>query len=226
MRRKYVLSLLTLMCWMSISLPAWAQVTPIGPFTGSVLEGFNVFPFDPSYQQYSIFGGQGLVKNIHPSGALKYEANSTRGGDTVVPHTGVTFGGQIGISEWTFTQPLSRFGAYWENNSRFDDAVATFYDVSNHLIATLTVNDPKAAQAWTWNGWQFDTPVSRFVITGNDTDFFGGFIWYDDATAVFAVAVPEVSSVIMLGSCALAIAGIAWYRSRGSRLELVADPVA
>lgn len=213
MRRFYVLSLVTLVCWLTATLPVCSQVIPIGPFTGTVAEGFNVLPFNPSYQQYTIFGGQGLVKNIHPSGALKYEANSTRGGDTVVPHTGVTFGGQIGISEWTFTQPLARFGAYWENNSRFDDAVATFYDVNNTLLASLTVVNPKDAQAWTWNGWQFDTPVSRFVITGNDTAFFSGFIWYDDATADFATtAVPEVSSMVMISCCALAAAGAGWYR--------------
>ncbi|MFT3883204.1 MAG: PEP-CTERM sorting domain-containing protein [Gemmatales bacterium] len=192
-----------------------AQVTPIGPFTGTATEGFNVLPFDPSYQQYSIMGGLGLVRNIHPSGALKYEASSTRGGDTVLPHTGVTFGGQIGISEWTFTQPLAKFGAYWENNSRFDDAVATFYDTSNNLVATLTLNDPKDAQTWTWNGWQFSVPVNKFVITGNDTAFFSGFIWYDDATATFSTAaVPEPASWMLMGAVALGITGYAGYRYR------------
>lgn len=193
--------------------PLQAQVTPIGPFTGTASEGFNVLPFNPSYQQYSIMGGLGLVRNIHPSGALKYEASSTRGGDTVLPHTGVTFGGQIGISEWTFTQPLLRFGSYWENNSRFDDAVATFYDTNNNLVATLTVNDPKDAQAWTWNGWQFDVPVNKFIITGNDTAFFSGFIWYDDATATFAsVAVPEPASWMLMGAVAIGMTSFGGYR--------------
>jgi len=197
-----------------------AQVTPIGPFTGTATEGFNVLPFLPSYQQYSIMGGLGLVKNIHPSGALKYEANSTRGGDTVIPHTGVTFGGQIGISEWTFTQPLFRFGAYWENNSRFDGAVGTFYDTANNLVATLNLNNPKDAQAWTWNGWQFDVAVNKFVITGNDTLFFGGFIWYDDATAIFATAVPEPASWMLMGAVALGMAGYGGYRHwQKSRLK-------
>ena len=141
-----------------------------------------------------------------------YEASSTRGGDTVTPRTGVTFGGQIGISEWTFTQPLFRFGSYWENNSRFDGAVATFYDTANNLVATLNLNDPKDAQAWTWNGWEFSVPVNKFVITGNDTLFFGGFIWWDDATAIFATAVPEPSSWMLLGVVVMGMTGIGGYR--------------
>ncbi len=202
-----------------------AQVTPIGPFTGTATEGFNVLPFDPSYQQYSIMGGLGLVRNIHPQGALKYEMSSTRGGDTVTPRTGVTFGGQIGISEWTFTQPLFQFGAYWENNSRFDGAVATFYDTANTLVATLNLNDPKDAQAWTWNGWQFDVPVNKFVITGNDTLFYSGFIWYDDATAIFSTAaVPEPASWMLLGAVALAITSYGGYRHwQNTRLKRVSD---
>ena len=212
MRRFHVLNLVALLGWLCTAAPLWSQVTPIGPFSGTVFEDFNVFPFNPSYQQYSIFGGQGLVKNIHPSGALKYEASSTRGGDTVLPRSAPTFGGQIGISEWTFPQPLLRFGAYWENNSRFDDAVATFYDTGNNLIGTLNMTISKDANIWQWNGWQFDTPVSKFVITGNDTAFFSGFIWYEDATANFTVAVPEPSTWALLGLAAIG-AGVAGFRS-------------
>ena len=201
---------------------AWGQVTPIGPFSGSVFELFNVFPFNPSYQQYQIFGGQGLVRNIHPSGALKYEASSTRGGDTVLPKSAPTFGGQIGISEWTFPLPLQRFGAYWENNSRFDDAVATFFDVNNNLVATLPMNIPMLDQTWTWNGWQFDVPVNKFVVTGNDTAFFGGFIWYEDATAIFSAAVPEASSWMLIGACAVCVGSVAAYRwKRRKRSDLI-----
>lgn len=212
MRRFSVPMMAGLAVWAMSSSSAWGQVNPIGPFTGSVFEGFNVFPFNPSYQQYSIFAGQGLVRNIHPSGALKYEASSERGGDFVLPRSAPTFGGQIGISEWTFPQPLARFGAYWENNSRFDGAVATFYDLSNNLVATLPMSIPKDGQTWTWNGWSFDVPVNKFVVTGNDTAFFSGFIWYEDATANFAVAVPEASSWMMIGLCGLGFSGYGTYR--------------
>lgn len=204
-------SQLTLLMLCCCSCAAWGQITPIGPFTGSVFENFNVSNFLPSYQQYQIFGGEGLVQNIHPSGALKYEFSSTRGGDTVLPRSFPTFGGQIGISQWTFTQPVSHFGAYWENNSRFDHGVATFYDVNNQLLGSLAMNIPKSAQTWTWNGWSFgNTPVSRMVIEGNDTEFFSGFIWYEDATANFAASVPEPTTWMLLGISGLGAAVCAW----------------
>ncbi len=82
-----------------LSASAVGQVTPIGPFTGTALEQFTNPTFLPSYQNYDIWNGFGNVRNIHPSGALKYEFSSTRGGDTVLPYSAPTFGGQIGISE-------------------------------------------------------------------------------------------------------------------------------
>jgi hypothetical protein len=196
-----------------LSVNAVAQVTPIGPFTGTALEQFTNPTFLPSYQTYDIWGGFGNVRNIHPSGALKYEFSSERGGDLVLPRSAPTFGGQIGISEWTFDAPLERFGAYWENNSRFNDGVATFYDVNNNLLATMPMTIPMAAQTWTWNGWQFTTPVNRIVVTGNDTVFFGGFIWYEDATYVAAsVAVPEVSSLWMM--VAVGVVAVGWWKRK------------
>lgn len=207
--------LLTLLLLGYCSSAARGQITPIAPFTGTVFENFNVSNFLPSYQQYPIFGGQGLVQNIHPSGALKYEFSSTRGGDTVLPRSFPTFGGQIGISQWTFTQPVSQFGAYWENNSRFDHGVATFYDTNNQLLGSLPMNIPRLAQTWTWNGWSFgNTPVSRLVIEGNDTEFFSGFIWYEDATANFAASVPEPTTWMLLGLSGLGAAGYAWRHYR------------
>jgi hypothetical protein len=78
--------------------------------------------------------------------------------------------------------PISRFGAYFQNNSRFDDATVDFYDVDNQLIGSVTATVPKSLRAWTWNGWQSDVPIRRVVVTGNDTAFLHGFIWFDDVT--------------------------------------------
>lgn len=31
---------------------------------------------------------------------------------------------------------------------------------------------------WTWNGWEFDAPVSRIVVIGSG--ILEGFLWTDD----------------------------------------------
>jgi hypothetical protein len=100
--------------------------------------------------------------------------------------------GQLGISEWEFTPPLVRFGCYFQNNSRFDDATVDFYDVSDTLIGSETAKVPKTFRGWTWNGWQSAVPIHRLVITGNDAAFLHGFIWFDDVQVTTAPPLPCV----------------------------------
>jgi hypothetical protein len=87
--------------------------------------------------------------------------------------------GQLGISMWRFTTPLTQFGSYFANNSRFDDAQVDFYDEYGNLIDSVTATVPNSGD-WTWNGWESDVPIMYIVITGNDQEFFNGFIWFDD----------------------------------------------
>lgn len=194
-----------LLAWLAVVLigvcNAKADITAIGHFTGDVsdhfgsLAGGSVHP-----QSVTIFGGSATATNIHPSGALAVFGNSTRGqtnGDTVVARSAPVMLGQIGITRWDFQTPLSQFGAYFENNSRFDDVIVDFYDTDLNLIGTRTATTAKDAQTWTWNGWHSDTPISRIVTTGNDTEFFGGFIWFDDAQLSFST-VPEPSALMGL----------------------------
>ena len=101
-------------------------------------------------------------------------------------------------------QPVSEFGGYFANNSRFPDAVVDFYDRSGSLIGELSATIPKAALTWTWNGWRSDTPIGSIVITGNDAGFFHGFIWYDDFEVTVAPsAVPEPASWALLATACL-----------------------
>jgi hypothetical protein len=125
--------------------------------------------------------------------------------------------GQLGIAQWTFATPVSDFGGYFENNSRFDDAKVDFYDRSGSLIGSQTATVPKDAQTWTWNGWHSDIPIGQIVITGNDVGFFNGFIWYDDFEANVAqiAAVPEPASWALLATGSLVVAP--WVRRRFGR---------
>jgi hypothetical protein len=95
--------------------------------------------------------------------------------------------GQIGISEWEFSTPLTKFGAWFANNSRFDDATVDFYDVNGSLIGSARARVPKSLRGWTWNGWQSDVPIHRLVVTGSDAGFMHGFIWFDDVQVVTAL---------------------------------------
>jgi hypothetical protein len=87
--------------------------------------------------------------------------------------------GQLGISMWGFTTPVTQFGSYFANNSRFDDAQVDFYDENGDLIDSVTATVPNSGD-WTWNGWESDVPIKYIIITGNDEEFLNGFIWFDD----------------------------------------------
>ena len=201
-------------------------VTPIGPFSGQFHENYDNLGlnFGDAVSQLSLFGGSAVIRNLTSGGSIKYAGNSTLGGDTVVARSAPGMIGQLGIAQWDFTQPVDRFGSYFENNSRFDDAVIDFYDTSLTKIATLNVTDPHALQAWTWNGWQSTVPISRVVVTGNDSGFLNGFIWYDDSEIRLAPSsVPEPTTFLLVGCGICGVAGIAWRRRRAGRTAAQVD---
>jgi hypothetical protein len=198
--------------------PAAGQgVTAITPFTGEHSENFDSlgFPFGSAHHQITIFGGFGVVRNLTQGGSIKYEFDSQLGGDRVINRSPQAMIGQLGISEWTFSSPVIRFGGYWENNSRFDHARVDFYDTTGALFDTETAVVPKAAQAWTWNGWESTTPIGRIVVTGNDTEFLNGFIWYDDMEVTAVNPVPEPSTWL-LAAAGSAFLGVLCRRRRRS----------
>jgi hypothetical protein len=205
--------------------PAAGQgVTSVGPFTGGLSEDFDTlgFPFGSAHSQMTIFGGFGTVRKL-TEGSIKYEFDSNLGGDQVNNRSDPAMIGQLAIAEWSFATPVSRFGGYWENNSRFDDARVDFYDANGVLFDTETALVPKAAQAWTWNGWESEVPIGKVVVTGNDAGFLNGFIWYDDMEVV-AAPVPEPSVVLLAGVAGYALLGVQLRRHRALPLT-VADTV-
>jgi hypothetical protein len=179
----------------AFATPSRGAIVSVPVFRGTASENFDNLVVAEATQEATILGGRATVTNLTPGGALKFELSSSLDGDLVVPHSPPRMMGQIGISQWVFTTPLLQFGSYFENNSRFDNATVDFYDVNDQLIGSVVATDPRSLQAWTWNGWQSDVPIHRLVITGNDTAFFNGFIWFDD---VQTIAVPEPSSIALL----------------------------
>jgi hypothetical protein len=173
-----------------------AAIISLSPFQGTASENFDHLGLTGAQQLITVLGGNATVSNLTSGGALKLEFSSSLNGDQVVPRSSPLMLGQIGISQWVFQTPLTKFGGYFENNSRFDGATVDFYDVNNQIIASEIVNDPNAAQTWTWNGWQSDIPIHRMVVTGNDVGFLNGFIWFDDVQTV--AIVPEPQSIPFL----------------------------
>ena len=53
--------------------------------------------------------------------------------------------GQLGVLEWVFHMPIQKFGGYFENNSRFDDATLEFYDAQDQLIGVMNATVPRLA---------------------------------------------------------------------------------
>jgi hypothetical protein len=198
--------------------PLNAGIVPIGPFTGTNSENFDHLGVDGATQTLSVLGGIATIQNLTSGGALKVEMSSSLDGDLVVPRSPPWMVGQLGIARWTFSSPVSEFGGYFQNNSRFDDAVVDFYDGSGSLLGELDATIPKATSNWTWNGWHSDIPISTIVITGNDVGFLNGFIWYDDFQANVALSsVPEPASWALLTVPCLVAATRACRRAVRSR---------
>jgi hypothetical protein len=199
---------------LSLAAPTRADIIPIGPFTGALSENFDNLGLTGAQQQVAIMGGAATMRNLTTGGALKIEFSSSLNGVLVTPRSPPLMMGMLGISEWVFNTPLSQFGSYFQNNSRFDDATVAFYDVNDGLIGTENATVPHATPNWTWNGWQSTVPIHRLVITGNDVAFLNGFIWFDDVQAnTAAIAVPEPSPLALAGA-ATAFCVLAYIQRR------------
>ena len=193
---------------LTAAAPASAQIVPVGPFSGDLSDNFSGYP-QGGHPSLEIFGGFSTITALTPTGSIKIELSSTLGtgasADTVTPRSAPQMMGQLSVSEWVFDQPISHFGAYWENNSRFDNAEVEFFGTSGQLIGTATALVDDDAQAWTWNGWETSAPIGSIVVTGNDTEFLSGFIWYEDAQLTLWVPEP-ISAVALGGAAVLALA--------------------
>lgn len=211
--------LATLAATLLLAAPAAGQIVPIGPFSGTFFDNFNNIGQGGAggHSQVEVFQGFCTVRNATQGGSIKIESSSQLGNDLVTPRSPQTMLGQIGISEWTFDLPVFRWGGYWENNSRFDDANVQFF-ANGVLIGTMVADDKKAAQAWTWNGWESSIPFNQVRVIGNDVEFLNGFIWWEDFNVTVAAAVPEPSTYALFGLTG-ALGGAAYYlrRRRASR---------
>jgi len=200
MRPLFLASLIAPVITAGLVTTARADITSIGPFSGAQHEPLN-FPLTNISADQPIFGNTAHL--VNPSGltAIHLLAGDSFVGGTVHARTGVMIlGWTQDPGEFRFNTPVTQFGAYWANNNGTDGAVASFYDAAGTLLGIRNANVIAAGNAWYWNGWQFDTPVSRISVKTNSP--WEGWVWFDDLemTPVPAPSAAVLLPILLIGS--------------------------
>ena len=173
---------------------ASAQVNVIGPFAGSLSEGYETQVRGMFLAQYSVFGGAGTVDQFGGGSPGVLVTTGWSFFSNIGPHSGEAFLGGAGVNyEYNFNTPALRFGGWFGTNADTPDATVAFFDENEVQIgSTLTASAPLGQ--WQWNGWEYAGGISRVQVRANNQ--FGGFIMNDDMQYT---AVPEPATMAFLG---------------------------
>lgn len=171
---------------------AFAQVTPIGPFAGTLQEGWESHAGGLFLPQLIILGGAGTADQLGGGQGLHV---TTGWGffSTIFPHSGAKFMGGAGVNyQFIFNTPAFQFGAYFGTNADAAGATATFYDAANAQIGgPMAIAAPMGQ--WQWDGWEFAGGIKRIEIVASNQ--WGGFIMSDDLEYN---PVPEPGAIVAL----------------------------
>lgn len=206
-----VVTALTLLS--SLTLPAGAQVTSTGPFTGSASETWESFlryPSNPSFYQSNptaIFGGAATISNGYMA---VYE-----------PSTGASFGlgssGPAQVSDGTkgmgvdrpgqtttiqFSSPVSAFGGYWGASG--STVTLSFFDAFANLIDTQAFGYDRSQFSdglLEWHGWNSTTGIGAITYSG---DFVVNDGLQINTANVSAVPEPSAMALLLMGGLPLA----------------------
>ena len=127
--RSVLLPVATALALLLAASAARADITPIPPFTGDFSDDFGSYPFS-AHSTLDIMGGFATITRLNPEGSIKIEFSSQLGSDLVTHRSPDRMMGQLSVLEWVFDEPVSHFGGWWENNSRFDHANVEFFNAS------------------------------------------------------------------------------------------------
>jgi len=163
-----------------IGAAAQGQIVPIGEFVGDYQEDME-----------SQIGGQFdecLPNRVFDATADlctpgSEHANITSGWSfqcTIYPHGGSKFFGSAGqYAEYTFDEPVGKFGGWFGSHSGYPDATVEFYDVNDNLLGSVDADIPADCE-WYWHGWETQgEAIARISVIG-DNPYGGGFILMDD----------------------------------------------
>jgi len=202
---------------MAVSFNANAGIISIteSAFNGMLFENFESFSQPSLYTSETIFNGNATLTGAgsRSSSGNEYLITSSVGwclfntnNDwvSVIPNSSSNFltiygSGYVDIN---FSLSAYSFGGYFANSLLFKDTTFDFYDNSNSLIQSFTMDFQSTAGEMTWAGFSSDIAFSSVRITGYDTAI-------DSLRAGVATDVPEPSTLAIF---ALGIMGLAARR--------------
>jgi len=181
-------------------LEANAQITPIGPFAGQHAEGFETQAptglticapsrvFASTADLCDSTGAAGTSVGIGVTSGCQF-----------LPRSGGHLAYCQHPCEYTFDQPVNRFGGYFgqmSGQSTNGDGIAEFYDSTNTLLWTQPIIVP-ANCTWTWNGWE-TTGIQSFskvkiISFVAHPPYDGGLMIFDDMQVDYGNACTQLS---------------------------------
>jgi len=203
---------------------AYAQVTTIGPFTGTISETWESFPnyldtlnttlIEPA----TIFGGAATITSTFTDIGI-YEPSA--GADWGLIDNGVaqvadgtkgaglnSFGDSATIA---FANPVTAFGGFFASAAQGGNGnfTITLFDASNNIIdSPFGFNDTDTDGSLSWHGFASTIPI-KFVT------YAGDFTVVDGLQAnVLSAAAPEPGSIALAACGALPLAGLVLSRRR------------
>jgi hypothetical protein len=219
---------------------ATSTISPIGPFTGNLSEGFESFrpgeipgPLRHLSGPVEVLAGHAALSGVHVDAQIRplYIWNSIGGfhlgqGVNAVPFDGrngllLDSAVNIPIARLDFHNPVSQFGGYWWHADTITTAgpvTVSFFDGAGTAIGTQQFNYDFANLRGVsqWFGWSSTIPIDSLTFTG---------YWAAvDGIQVNLIPEPATALITFLASLALLSGRQAlaqFIRLDGSRAELV-----
>jgi hypothetical protein len=201
-----------------LGISTWASastISPIGPFTGTISEGFESFSLGDQNASLAIFGAHATASD----GDFYIYNTTTRAFGIGIPaidaqvadgNRGLGLNGSEETARITFAAPVTDFGGFWGSGSPSNGITFSFFDAANNLLGTVTTPYHRNGAfeggdgGLDWHGWTSTTPITSITFSGD-------FVVADKLEAI--PTVPEPATLVLVGG-ALALSARSLRRKR------------